>query len=1412
MPISCRPLQASAPPRLPEGAAQAHRVQGHAAERLLRSLQQRGCEVTPAEAQKVLASYQKSQQWQHALNVLRFLQNADAINYGAALHACTKSSSWMAASTLVVGMKQLTMEANTILANTLIDGLARLSFWEQPMEQLMAMRHQNLRYNRASFGPAFSAFSSSSPSSSSSSPSSSWQHVLAMLGLARRLRLQPDVVTSGAALHALKNLASWRTPLDFLHCMTTAATLPNTVCLTSAAGSCQDWQNALALSTSRGPGLHQDDVGLSSLVTACHQCHHWQAGLHLLGRGRCRPLGECGLSLRMSVQAFSKQHWETSQQLLRTMRRHSVRKDILTCTSCTASCHTDVAMAWPLAMEAVQAARSEGLWSTHMGSWSSILLIFRQLCGEVWTRALSCVEALSGGELSTAARASLALGMGEQHCSAWAPALALCDSELAELAPGSLTFNAALMACQAGCNFELGLGLLERITRMSAQPHLLSTVSTSTVSFNILLGLCAREQLWEEALGLLGTMASQKVPRNEATFTSALQACEACEADRGQWSQWQRALSWFRDMMEIEPIEPTTIGFTALITTCGNAVQWLVGDPASFPGDFAGYRHSMSCGMSLIGCERKFESEARCHAVWCLVGAGAVNFAVLRSAECERALTLGHVLKVYDATIAKHGISCQVLSVALAVHLRISHTMMAQGGCDVKIWRPQEATVHLADLAKTAGVQSTVNALERMHRQHLQVNVVHFNAAMSARKSHRGQDGWAAAVQVIDSMQSLGVLPSIVSFNQLIPWLSQAPESIGWQCWQSALEVIANARASKLQPTTSTHNAAMSASRRAWNSALELLRGQLCDGLQPDQVTFGAAIAACEGQWQSALMLHATCPMYRLSPDIVSFTSLIRACGSCQQWQMAMAVWAEMARVGGVPNEITFGVAVSACEHGSQWSTALCLLHALTDQRLLVNAIVCSAAISACEKAGCWEAALFLLSSMSSVHGLKVDNLCYNPVIAACAACAACDTAWELALALLHGMPCTSLVPDDYTQTAAAPVLAAKGWRDSLTLAERFGRPFGALSGSPWELAYAGMAAAAARRLQVREAPALAALQSRTGSAGSAGWRRILDLVTALVCSPSLQLGVVTFTEGVAGTAGASSGKWEQALQLAEWLLQEGIDGIESSVITQSSVMAAVGANGEKWRKALAIFRTCQTSQRLQPDSVSYCILSSSFGEAGEWGRALLLHYRERTLQTLQLASFRTVITACERGSQWQCGLEVLESLQAAGFGDINSCSAAISACENCGEWEVALELLNAMLRQELRPDSFSCSAAISACASSGNWQVALQLMACMSDWQVTLNGICLTAVISSCRVSAQWQLACNLLQRVVLHAFDFDEIACTASMGACGQASHWQRASQLLPWLKGFGLHQSEFAFGAAIGACAKGQVHAQT
>ena len=225
--------------------------------RLLRRLQQRRCDVTPAEAQQaarcsralllhcharlhlvsaavlqVLASFQKSQQWQHAIHVLRSLQCADSINYGAVLNACARCSRWVAASALALNLKQLGLEANAILQNTLIDSFAPLSAWERPLEKLMAMRQQGIRYNRASFGSAFAG--------------SSWQQVMAMLRLATGLDLRPDVITLGSALNSLSE--SWTMCLRFLLRMRSSASRPNNVCLTSAMGSCENWQRALAIS------------------------------------------------------------------------------------------------------------------------------------------------------------------------------------------------------------------------------------------------------------------------------------------------------------------------------------------------------------------------------------------------------------------------------------------------------------------------------------------------------------------------------------------------------------------------------------------------------------------------------------------------------------------------------------------------------------------------------------------------------------------------------------------------------------------------------------------------------------------------------------------------------------------------------------------------------------------------------------------------------------------------------------------------------------------------------------------------------------------------------------------------------------------------------------------------------------
>ncbi|CAE7530909.1 unnamed protein product [Symbiodinium sp. CCMP2592] len=538
---------------------------------LLQRLQRQRCDVTPTEAQQVLASFQMSQQWQHAIHVLRSFQCADSINYGAVLNACARSRRWVAASALALNLKQVGLEVNAVVENTVIDSFAPLS-WERPLEKLMAMRQQGISYNRASFGSAFSG--------------SSWQKVMAMLRVATGLDLQPDVITLGSALRSFSE--RWRTCLDFLLRMRTATSRPNKVCLTSAtgsAGSCENWQHALSISFRGRDGL--DDVGLSSLILACKAV--WQTGVQLLADARKCPRNKLldeGGPLAGCVQACSRQRqWKTSQQLLSVMQHYSLRKDL---SAYAAGFPVALTSVWSAVVQAVQDARSCGFSSQHLCSWSSMLLLIRDLGAEgSWSTALSSIDALNRGLFPSNCARSLAQGMCEQRC--WSHALALCESGAKE-APSIPTLNAALYACRAGGKYELGRSLLERMRGMMEE-----NTENFTVSFNLLLKLCGEdEKLWQEALGLLGEMSRLQVRKTEATFTAA---CRAFQGDRWPWALWLQAC--FGELaVQAVPVR------TALIHALGKGAQWqwalLQLSKMSDP-DLKAY------GAALTACERGCE-------------------------------------------------------------------------------------------------------------------------------------------------------------------------------------------------------------------------------------------------------------------------------------------------------------------------------------------------------------------------------------------------------------------------------------------------------------------------------------------------------------------------------------------------------------------------------------------------------------------------------------------------------------------------------------------------------------------------------------------------------------------------------------------------------------------------------------
>ena len=270
------------------------------------------------------------------------------------------------------------------------------------------------------------------------------------------------------------------------------------------------------------------------------------------------------------------------------------------------------------------------------------------------------------------------------------------------------------------------------------------------------------------------------------------------------------------------------------------------------------------------------------------------------------------------------------------------------------------------------------------------------------------------------------------------------------------------------------------------------------------------------------------------------------------------------------------------------------------------------------------------MSSFAS-HGLQLDNMCYNPVILACS-----DTVWDLALVLLNRMPCIYLVPDEFTGTAAAASIARLGWQAAVGSVKHLA--------SCWEVTCLALRDAASRRLYSH----MAAFDAAASSLSAAGlWPRALALLAAQ--PTGLRCGVGSFSARMAGA------EWRQSLHLAQLMPQQ---GIPTSVVTDSSVISALSAreNELRWQVAVCIFQ--RLAWELKPDSVAFGALSSTVGEASEWVRSLRLHEEQHCQQ---LSSFRTSITACERGSQWQCALQVLGSLHVAGLQDTNSLRAAVS-------------------------------------------------------------------------------------------------------------------------------------------------------
>ena len=192
-------------------------------------------------------------------------------------------------------------------------------------------------------------------------------------------------------------------------------------------------------------------------------------------------------------------------------------------------------------------------------------------------------------------------------------------------------------------------------------------------------------------------------------------------------------------------------------------------------------------------------------------------------------------------------------------------------------------------------------------------------------------------------------------------------------------------------------------------------------------------------------------------------------------------------------------------------------------------------------------------------------------------------------------------------------------------------------------------------------------------------WKQALHL---LACLPELQLerSIVSFNAAISATGKA--GHWELGSTL--------FNQLHSLFLRPAIVTYSSGIKGlRKWTEALHLLATAK-DKHLVADVVMYSLGVSACEDSGmaAWHAALQLFLDVRMLSLEEdtiLAG--SLISACEKGRQWQWSLHLLNNFRSARLSlSVVMFNAAISACEKCGHWQLALALLQEDASCRVRP------------------------------------------------------------------------------------------------------------------------------
>eukprot|EP00435_Cladocopium_sp_Y103_P043576 s1827_g12.t1 len=143
--------------------------------------------------------------------------------------------------------------------------------------------------------------------------------------------------------------------------------------------------------------------------------------------------------------------------------------------------------------------------------------------------------------------------------SLWPLAISLLpEMRLRDLAPNTITYNAAVDACRKGHAWECALELFQDMEEVAARADL--------VTYSTVMSACEKASEWPQSLHFFMRLASASASPDGACVSSAVTACS-----RG--ALWELATSFVVEMRNRQQT-PDLHCHNALITAMGNAKRW----------------------------------------------------------------------------------------------------------------------------------------------------------------------------------------------------------------------------------------------------------------------------------------------------------------------------------------------------------------------------------------------------------------------------------------------------------------------------------------------------------------------------------------------------------------------------------------------------------------------------------------------------------------------------------------------------------------------------------------------------------------------------------------------------------------------------------------------------------------------